>query len=145
MQIQGTHVIRAPRTRVWQLLNDPAVLARITPGVSALTPTGDDRYAATFSVALGPVKGSFQATVNVTEKKADEAMSLELSARGPVGTIGAVGRLALADAPEGTMVTWSGEPRLMGMLASVGGRFAQTAARAHAETFFTKLEEEASR
>ena len=51
MQLQGEYVVHAPRDRVWQLLNDPAVLARITPGVTSLIPDGDDRYKATFVVA----------------------------------------------------------------------------------------------
>jgi carbon monoxide dehydrogenase subunit G len=143
VQIQGSHLIEAPRARVWELLNDPDVLARCTPGVTALKRDGDDRFTATFTVALGPVKGNFNAQIEVTDKTPLEAMTLKLSARSPVGAIGAVGRITLADEGAHTRVDWSGEPQLMGMLASVGGRFAQTAAKSHADTFFTKLEQQA--
>jgi uncharacterized protein len=145
VQIQGSQIIRAPRARIWELLNDPDVLARCTPGVTALQPSGPDRFTATVAVALGPVKGSFQAQIETLDKVPGEGMTLKLSARGPVGTIGAVGRITLADHAGGTLVSWVGEPQLMGMLASVGGRFAQTAAKSHAEQFFTKLEQEARR
>jgi len=143
VQITGSHLIKAPRARVWELLNDPDTLARCTPGVTELSRDGDDRFAATFTVALGPVKGNFQAHVDVTDKVPGEAMTLKLSARSPVGAVGAVGRITLADEGDGTRVTWAGEPQLMGMLATVGARFAQTAAKSHAEAFFTKLEQEA--
>ena len=145
MQIQGSHLIKAPRARVWELLNDPEVLARCTPGITELRPDGDDRFTATFSVALGPVKGNFQAQIAVTDKTPNEAMSLSLSARSPVGGVGARGRIVLADQDGQTRVDWSGEPQLMGMLATVGGRFAQTAAKANAEAFFSKLEQEAQK
>jgi carbon monoxide dehydrogenase subunit G len=141
VQIQGSHLINAPRARVWELLNDPDVLARCTPGVTALTRESEDRFSATFTVALGPVKGNFQALIEVTDKTPLEAMTLRMNGRSPIGAIGAVGRITLADEGAGTHVAWSGEPQLMGMLASVGGRFAQTAAKTHAEAFFTKLDE----
>lgn len=141
MQIQGTHLIQAPRARVWELLNDPEVLARCAPGVTELRRDGDDRFAATFTVALGPVKGAFKARIDLTDKTPLEAMTLKLSAQSPVGNVGATGRITLADEGDGTRVAWSGEPQLMGMLASVGGRFAQSAAKANADTFFTKLDE----
>jgi uncharacterized protein len=142
VQIQGSHLIKAPRARVWELLNDPDVLARCTPGITALRADGPDRFTATFSVALGPVKGNFQAQIAITDKTPGEAMSLTLSARSPVGAIGASGRIVLTDETGHTRVSWSGEPQLMGMLATVGGRFAQTAAKANAEAFFAKLEQE---
>jgi carbon monoxide dehydrogenase subunit G len=143
VQIQGSHLIKAPRARVWELLNDPDALARCTPGVTDLRRDGEDRFAATFTVALGPVKGSFQAHVEVTDKVPGEAMTLRMNGRSPVGAVGAVGRITLADEDGATRVTWAGEPQLMGMLATVGARFAQTAAKTHAEAFFTRLEQEA--
>jgi carbon monoxide dehydrogenase subunit G len=141
VQIQGTHLIGAPRARVWELLNDPDALAQCAPGVTELRRDGEDRFAAMFTVALGPMKSNFKAVIALKEKTPLEAMTLELSAQSPMGALGAVGRITLTDEGEGTRVAWSGEPRLMGMLATVGGRFAQTAAKANAETFFTKLEQ----
>ncbi len=141
MQIQGTHFIDAPRARVWELLNDPDALAQCAPGVTELRRDGEDRFAATFTVALGPMKSNFKATITLTDKTPLEAMTLELTAQSPMGALGAVGRITLADEGDGTRLTWAGEPRLMGMLATVGGRFAQSAAKANAETFFTRLEQ----
>ena len=141
MQIQGTHLIGAPRAQVWELLNDPDALARCAPGVTELRRDGDDRFAATFTVALGPMKSNFKAKITLTDKTPLEAMTLELAAQSPMGAVGATGRITLADEGEGTRLTWSGEPRLMGMLASVGGRFAQSAAKTNADTFFTKLDQ----
>jgi carbon monoxide dehydrogenase subunit G len=147
LEIHGEHLIHATRDHVWHLLNDPSVLARITPGVTNLIPDGDDRYKATIKVAIGPVKGAFQGQIEVTDKRPPEAMTLKLSARGPGGGVAAVGRITLHEVKtesDATRVTWSGEPQLMGLLATVGSRFVEGAAKSHADEFFIQLEREAT-
>jgi uncharacterized protein len=152
VQLQGEYVIHAPRDRVWQLLNDPAVLARITPGVteliadSGISDSGD-RYKATFVVALGPFKNTFNGHVEVADKQPPEAMTLKVQARGSGGGVAAIGRITLGEdesQPGATRVSWAGEPQLSGMLATVGGRFVQGAAKSQAEQFFASLEREAT-
>jgi carbon monoxide dehydrogenase subunit G len=148
VQLQGEYVVHAPRDRVWQLLNDPAVLARITPGVTSLIPDGDDRYKATFVVALGPFKNAFNGHVEVADKQPPEAMTLKVQARGPGGGGGAAGRITLredASDPGATRVAYTGEPQLSGMLATVGGRLVQGAAKAQADQLFANLEREATK
>lgn len=143
-QIEGSSQIRAPRPRVWALLNDPDVLARCTPGLTSLAPEGPDRYAATFTIALGPVKGTFQGRIEVADKVPDERMTLTVNARSPVGVVSARGTLRLEDEDGTTRVHWAGEPQLMGTLAAVGARLAQSVAKSQAEVFFQKLEQEAT-
>jgi carbon monoxide dehydrogenase subunit G len=158
VQLQGEYVIHAPRDRVWQLLNDPAVLARITPGVTELIPdsaisnggisNSGDRYKATFVVALGPFKNTFNGHVEVADKQPPEAMTLKVQARGSGGGVAATGRITLREdesQPGATRVSWTGEPQLSGMLATVGGRFVQGASKSQAEQFFASLEREATR
>jgi uncharacterized protein len=148
VQLQGEYVIHAPRDRVWQLLNDPAVLARITPGVTELIADGDDRYKATFVVALGPFKNSFNGQVEIADKQPPEAMTLKVQARGSGGGVAATGRITLREdesQPGATRVSWTGEPQLSGMLATVGGRLVQGASKSQAEQFFASLEREATR
>jgi uncharacterized protein len=147
VQLQGEYVVHAPRDRVWQLLNDPAVLARITPGVTALIPDGEDRYKATFVVALGPFKNTFNGVVEVADKQPPEAMTLKVQARGPGGGVAAAGRITLREnesEPGTTRVSYTGEPQLSGMLAAVGGRFVQAASKTQADQLFANLEREAT-
>jgi carbon monoxide dehydrogenase subunit G len=153
VQLQGEYVVHAPRDRVWQLLNDPAVLARITPGVTSLIPDGGgggegvDRYKATFVVALGPFKNSFNGQVEVADKQPPDAMTLKVQARGPGGGVAATGRITLREDesdPGATRVSYAGEPQLSGMLATVGARLVQGASKSQADQFFANLEREAT-
>ena len=48
MHFEGNHILEAPREAVWELLIDPDVLARISPGVKELSHEEGDRYKAVF-------------------------------------------------------------------------------------------------
>jgi carbon monoxide dehydrogenase subunit G len=145
MLLQGEHVIQASRDRVWELLNDPAVLARCTPGVTSLEPDGEGRYKATIALAIGPIKGSFSGQIAVTDQTPPEAMTLDVKARGPGGGVTAVGRFRLHEIEGGrTRIEWSGQPQLTGVLAAVGGRLLEGAAKPMANQFFEQLAREAA-
>lgn len=145
MNVEGTSHVRASPDRVWAALNDPDMLAACIPGCKSLAVTGPDAYKAVIELALGPVKGTFTGQVHITDKVQEERMTLSISARAPTGIVNATGELTLAPEPlpdggPGTRVSWSGAPKLGGMLASVGGRLVQGAARQQAEVFFGRLE-----
>ena len=55
MQFAGSHTFSAPRQVLWDLLNDPAVLVRTTPGVESLEQTGSDTYQAVLQIKDWPL------------------------------------------------------------------------------------------
>ena len=55
MNLSGTYTFNGPRTAVWDLLQDPEVLAKALPGAKTLTQTAPDRYEGTMKVSIGPV------------------------------------------------------------------------------------------
>ena len=95
MKVEGTYTLPAPRQRVWELLNDPAVLARATPGVKRLDPLGGDTFKATIELGVGPVKGTYDGKVSIADKVAPERMTLKVEGGGKPGTIRATGELRL--------------------------------------------------
>ncbi|WP_420594773.1 CoxG family protein [Deinococcus sp.] len=143
MQVQGSHTITAPRERVWALLQNPDVLARCVPGVTEMVPSGDDSYNAVLNVAVGPVKGKFQAKVNITDRQPPQQMTLSIDAKSPTGIVTAVGTLNLLALDDGnTQVDWAGEPKLRGMLATLAGRLIGGITQQQADIFFANLEQE---
>ncbi len=44
MKVSGTHLLNAPRDRVWQCLNDPAFLKECLPGCESMEAIGPDQY-----------------------------------------------------------------------------------------------------
>ena len=145
MKVEGTYALPAPRERIWALLNDPAVLARTTPGVKTLTPQGPDTYAATIEVGVGPVKGTYAGQVSITDKTMPERMTLRIEGGGRPGTIRATGELHLEEQDGRTLVRYFGDAQVTGLVASVGHRLMSGVAKQMAGEFFKALEGELAR
>lgn len=142
MRVEGTYTLPAPRQRVWDMLNDPAVLARTAPGVKHLEPIGDDRYKAIIEVGVGPVRGTYDGQVSITDKQAPERMRLNVEGGGRPGTIKATGELRLEEQDGKTVVAYSGDAQVTGVIASVGHRLIGGVAKQMTAEFFKALEKE---
>lgn len=144
MHLDGTHTLNATPKEIWQLLLDPQVLGRITPGVKSLEPQGEDVYKTHFEVKMGPVNGAFQGKMAVLDKVEPESFSLKMDIRGKIGTVAAKGVLGLKplDGKEQTNVSFSGDANLTGTLARTGQRVLSGVAKTMTAQFFKSLEEE---
>ncbi len=142
LQLEGNNIIQATPEQIFIALQDPAVLAKCVPGVKKLEVESEGVFKTTLEVAVGPVKGTFNGKVSVLEKLENTALTLKVEMRAPVGIASAIGRVTFHPEEGATRVHWSGEPQLGGMIASVGARLIGGVAKAQADLFFSKLEQE---
>ncbi len=143
MQLDGTHILKASRDKVWELLMDPDVLANATPGVKTLELTGEDKYNALLEVKMGPVSGSFRGKMEVIDKVEPESFVLKMRVNGKIGNVSAEGKLNFAEIAVGqTEVSFSGAAKLTGTLARTGQRVLSGVAKTMTNQFFQSLEEE---
>lgn len=142
MKVEGTYTLPAPRAKVWALLNDPKVLARATPGVKELVSQGNDVYKATIELGIGPVKGTYDGRVSIADKVAPERMRLVVEGGGKPGTIRASGELRLDEQNGQTVIAYTGDAQITGLIASVGHRLIGGVAKQMAGEFFKALERE---
>jgi len=142
MKVEGTYTLPAPRAKVWALLNDPKVLARATPGVKDLVPQGNDTFKATIELGIGPVKGTYDGRVSIADKVAPERMRLIVEGGGKPGTIRASGELRLEEQNGRTVIAYTGDAQVTGLIASVGHRLIGGVAKQMAAEFFKALERE---
>jgi carbon monoxide dehydrogenase subunit G len=145
MKLEVSHEFKAPRERVWQVFNDPAVLARVTPGLQQLEPVGPDRYRATLSVGVAAVKGTYQGTLAIVDKKAPEAYTLQVDGNGRGGFVKGTGHLVLEESGGGTKATLVGDAQVGGLIAAVGQRLIESAARMMMGQFLSALDAEVAR
>ena len=146
MKIEGEYRFSAPREAVWAALNDPGVLAKATPGLKQLTPAGSNTFDATIELAVGPVKGSYQGKVRITDQAPPERMTLIVDGGGRAGTIRASGALTLEDHGDATTtVHYVGDTQVTGTLMSIGHRLIPGVAKQLAGEFFKAIEREVSR
>ena len=144
MNLEGSHLFQAPRDRVWAAFNDPAVLARCTPGCERLDPVGPDEYEAVLKVGIGAVKGAYKGKLGITERAPLTGYTLKIEGTGAPGFVRGTGRISLQEQNGSTLVTINGEAQVGGLIAAVGQRLLGSASRMLLEQFFSAMEQEIS-
>lgn len=141
MKVSGEHAFRASRAQVWDALNDPAILAATLPGARRLEPTGPDEYALTVDVGVGSVRGTYEGTFALTEKRERESCTVKAGASGRPGAVTAVAQMRLSDDGAGARMSYEADANVTGPLAGVGQRLMGAAARRTTEQFLAALDE----
>lgn len=145
MTLEGNYTVKAPRQTVWNMLMDPEVLARVTPGITRLEKIDAENYKAVAELKIGPVGGAFSGNLRITDLKMPESFSLIVRQSSKIGNADAVMNMHLADAGPGqTAVSFEGDVKLSGLLATMGGRVITPVAKMLSQQFFEALEKEIS-
>ena len=144
MELTGEHRFAAPRQRVWDCMLDPEVLQQCLPGCEALDVTGPDEYTATMKIGVGMIRGTFQGRVKISEKNEPSSYRMLVEGTGKQGQVSGEGTLELSEVDGGTLVSYAGDANVRGMLARVGARVMQPAARQIVGQFCKCLESKAS-
>ena len=142
MKLTGQHTIDVDRQRVWDALQDPAVLARTLPGCQALEVTGPDAYAATITAGVASVRGVYQGKVSLAEIQAPASYTLVASGAGAPGTVQAEAKVRLEEAGGATTIHYDADAVVGGMIGGVGQRMLVSVAKRTAGEFFTAVEQE---
>lgn len=144
MKVQSTYEFDVSQAELWRLLNDPEVLASTIPGVKSFTPAGSGRYQATMNVGIGPVRGSYQGAVQVTDPDPPNAYTLKVEGKGPGAFIKGSGRITLsAETSDKTRVDVEGDAQVGGVLARVGQRMIGNASKTVIRQFFDNVKKRA--
>jgi len=67
MDMSGEYRISAPRTRVWEALNDPDVLRQCIPGCEEIHKNSPTEFTAKVVAKVGPVKATFTGAVTLSD------------------------------------------------------------------------------
>ena len=137
LEQSGEYSIQAPRQRVWEALNDPAILRQCIEGCRRFEALGEDRFATEIRAKVGPVRATFKGTVSLVDAKPPESYGLELAIdSGPVGFGKGMAWVTLAETDQGTLLRYAAAGTVGGKLAQIGQRLIDAAARKTADGFF---------
>ncbi len=139
MKLAGTFLLPAAPGDVWALLNDPQRLAKCLPGCERLDPDGPDRYKAAVKFALAAISGKYAGGLEFSDKKPPHSLRLKIEGKGIPGFVKGEGRVELVEKDGQTEVRYSGEAQIGGMIAAVGQRMLDAAARKVVAQFFESV------
>ena len=126
MNVSGERGFDAPRPTVWQVLNDPASMAKTMPGVESFDIHDPTHWTANVKIPLG--LGGLKMKVDMTKVEEHEPDHAKLRIKGQgVGAIMSMETsfdLAEADG-NGTAMTWNADVRIAGPVGAMGQRVLQ--------------------
>ena len=144
MKLTATYQIPAPRARVFAALTDPAVLQRIIEGCESFVKREDGVYEARLKVGIGSIKGTYTGHVRMQDVNPPESYTLLVDGRGTPGFVKGSASIRLKDHEGGTELTSDADAQVGGVIAAVGSRLIEAAARQMMDRFFANLARELS-
>jgi len=141
MKISGSSTLESPVDKVWEAIQDPAVLARCLPGCESLAVIGEDRYAMSVTAGVAAIKGTYAGEVSLSDKVAPSSLTMRASGTGAPGTIDADVKVQLApSAGGGTDLSYDADASVGGAIGGVGQRMLAGVTKKMAGQFFTALD-----
>jgi carbon monoxide dehydrogenase subunit G len=125
MNVEGDRTFNAPRSTVWQVLNDPSAMARTMPGVESFDVHDANRWTANVKIPLGLGSLRMKVDMQKTEEREPDLAKMAIKGQGVGAMLNMVTSFDLSDAPDGTAMHWAAEVKLAGPVASMGQRVLQ--------------------
>ena len=142
MDMTGEQLIALPQQRVWEALNDPAVLQACIPGCEIMEKVSDNEYRVVMSAAVGPVKAKFSGKLLLSDLKPPNSYALAFEGSGGAAGFGkGSSTVTLSPAEGGTRLAYTAHATVGGKLAQVGSRLIDGVARKMADEFFAKFKQ----
>jgi carbon monoxide dehydrogenase subunit G len=125
VKVEGTKHFEAPREKVWEVLNDPARLAKTMPGVQSFDVEDDKHWKANVVIPLG--LGGLKMSINFekTEERKPDYAALHAEGTGVAALLKMDTQFELSEANGGTDMKWEADVHLLGQVGSMGQRVLQ--------------------
>jgi len=143
LDIGGEERFGVAGARLWAALNDPSVLGRCIPGCKEMIAEGEDKFRVILNLKVAAVGGSFEGSIALSEKQMPAHCRISVEGSGTLGH--GAGHAAFSLLPEGESVTvlrYTGEGVIGGLVVGVGQRILKGVARHLIGQFFTALRRE---
>lgn len=141
MDMNGSETIKAPIEKVWQALNDPAVLQQCIPGCEDLQKLSDTEMTAVVVLKVGPIKARFEGAVQLSNLNPPN--SYTISGEGKGGMVGFAKGGAdvslVAEGPDTTVLSYVVKAEVGGKIAQLGSRLIDSTAKKLAGQFFSSF------
>ncbi len=140
MDMTGERRIPAPRSRVWEALNNPDVLKAAIPGCESMEKLSDNELKATAAVKIGPIAARFSGKVQLLDLDPPHSYRIEGEGQGGVAGFAKGGAVVeLVDDGAGTLLSYDVKAQVGGKIAQLGARLIDATAKQMADAFFNNF------
>jgi uncharacterized protein len=140
MDMTGEYRISAPRSRVWEALNDPEILKQCIPGCEEIQKQSDTEMTAKVVAKVGPVKAKFAGKVSLSDIDPPNGYTITGEGSGGAAGFGKGGaKVNLVEDGADTVLSYTAHAQVGGKLAQIGSRLIDGTARKMADDFFAKF------
>ncbi len=143
MRVAGERAFAAPREAVWSVLNDPAAMAAMMPGVESFDVQDERHWRANVKIPLGLGALGMSMDMEKMDEREPEFARLAIKGNG-VGAILSMNtafNLSEQDAG-GTKMDWEAEVRIAGPVGSMGQRVLQPIVNQQVQQVLAALDEQ---
>ena len=141
MNVSGERAFEAPRATVWQVLNDPASMAKTMPGVESFDVHDERRWTANVKIPLGLGGLKMKVDMEKVEEREAEFAKMAIKGHGVGAMMNMETSFTLSDAAEGaTSMAWSAEVKILGPVGSMGQRVLQPIVNQQVQHVLTALD-----
>jgi uncharacterized protein len=135
----ATYSFDAPRDTVFAALSDPTVIQRCIDVCEKMVMTGDDSYDANLKIGALGLKGSYVAKVLVKDKRPPGSFTLAMESKGGPRFVKSTAKLKLTTTSNKTELECDADVQLGGLIAAIGSRRIEAAAKNMLDEFFRKF------
>ena len=125
MNVSGERTFAAPRQAVWDVLNDPASMAKTMPGVESFDVHDERRWTANVKIPLGLGGLKMKIDMSKSEDREPEFARLQIKGQGVGAMLSMETSFELQDVSGGTAMKWAADVKLAGPVGSMGQRVLQ--------------------
>ena len=140
MNVAGEKMFNAPRATVWEVLNDPAAMAKIMPGVESFDVHTDTRWTANVKIPLGLGGLKMKIDMEKLEEREPEFARMAIKGNGVGAMMTMETSFDLQEADGGCAMKWSADVRIAGPVGSMGQRVLQPIVNQQVEQVLAALD-----
>jgi carbon monoxide dehydrogenase subunit G len=116
MIVAGTKELAAPRETVWDVINEPAEMAKLMPGVESFEVHDERHWTAKVKMTM-----NFERL----EERAPEFASMRAKGQGVGALMDMTTSFTLSEAGDGTSMAWEADVKIAGPVGAMGQRVLQ--------------------
>ena len=145
MIVEGQHALPGSVDLVWEMLQDPDVIAKTTPGTRDMRLVAPERYEGKMRLGLGPFVAEFDVAITRVDVVAPERYTMLVAGEGRLASL--KGSVALRLSPDGpaSVLRYTADFQVGGPAAALGHRLLESVGQLMARQGLEALSRELTR